>query len=84
MIYFPIDVRKAYPNVVHTVGDVAYDADGKEVMYDLQVIENKVAELQAIETAKQEAIEAAKISAQSKLSALGLTVDEVKAILGTT
>ena len=27
-------IYKLYPNVVRTVGDIAYDADGKEVAYD--------------------------------------------------
>jgi hypothetical protein len=27
-------IYKLYPNVVRTVGDVAYDADGNEVAYD--------------------------------------------------
>lgn len=29
---------KLYPNVVRTVGDTAYDADGNEVSYDLQAV----------------------------------------------
>lgn len=31
-------IYKLYPNVVRTVGDVAYDADGNEVAYDLQAV----------------------------------------------
>ena len=27
-------IYKLYPNVVHTVGDTAYDANGNEVAYD--------------------------------------------------
>jgi len=27
-------IYKLYPNVVRTVGDIAYDADGNEVAYD--------------------------------------------------
>jgi hypothetical protein len=42
----------------------------------------KLAELQAEETSKQDALIAAKESALSKLTALGLTQDEVKALLG--
>ena len=42
----------------------------------------KLAELQSDYTAKLEAEEAAKASAISKLTALGLTVEEVKALLG--
>ena len=31
-------IYKLYPNVVRTVGDVAYDADGNEVAYDLAAV----------------------------------------------
>lgn len=42
----------------------------------------KLAELQAAEITKKEEQEKAKASALSKLTALGLTADEVKALLG--
>ena len=32
-------IYKLYPSVVRTVDDVAYDADGKEVQYDLAAVE---------------------------------------------
>jgi len=32
-------IHKLYPNVVRTVGDVAYDADGNEVVYDLAAVQ---------------------------------------------
>jgi hypothetical protein len=68
-------IYKLYPSVVRTVGDTAYDADGNEVAYDLEAV-----------TAQAEADEQAKIdtkaSALAKLTALGLTADEVKALLG--
>ena len=63
-------------------GDVAYDQEGNEVAYDKSAAETKLTELQTAETAKQEAEVAAKESALSKLTALGLTADEVKALLG--
>ena len=31
-------IYKLYPNVVRTVGDIAYDADGNEVAYDLALV----------------------------------------------
>ena len=31
-------IYKLYPNVVRTLGDVAYDADGNEVAYDLAAV----------------------------------------------
>jgi hypothetical protein len=66
---------KLYPQVVTTVGDIAYDADGNEVAYDLQAI---TAQAQAdVQAAKD-----SKASALAKLTALGLTQDEVKALVG--
>jgi len=70
------------PTVVTIRGDVAYDANEQEVAYDMAQAEAKLAEMQAEETAKQEAQVSAKQSAMAKLSALGLTEDEIKALLG--
>jgi hypothetical protein len=70
------------PSVVTIRGDVAYDIDNQEVTYNKSFAEAKLTQLQAEETAKQEAEVAAKESALSKLTALGLTADEVKALLG--
>ena len=44
--------------------------------------QNKLAELEAAETAAEQAAKDAKASALAKLTALGLTQDEVKALLG--
>ena len=63
-------------------GDIAYDQEGNEVAYDKSAAEAKLAEMQSEETAKQQAEVAAKESALSKLTALGLTADEVKVLLG--
>jgi hypothetical protein len=63
-------------------GDVAYDANGQEVSYNLAQAEAKLVELQAIETAAEQAQATAKASALAKLAALGLTQDEVKALVG--
>ncbi len=70
------------PFVVIIRGDVAYDANQQEVAYDKDAAQAKLAELQAEETAKQQAQATAKASALSKLTALGLTQDEVKALVG--
>lgn len=32
-------IYKLYPNVVRTVGDTAYDADGNEVAYDKEAVQ---------------------------------------------
>ena len=68
-------IYKLYPTVIRTVGDVAYDKDGKEVAYDLQAV------IAQAETDAQAVIDT-KASALAKLSALGLTADEVKALVG--
>ena len=70
------------PNIVTIRGDIAYDANEQEVAYDMAQAEAKLAEMQAEETAKQEAQVSAKQSAMAKLAKLGLTEDEVKALIG--
>jgi hypothetical protein len=72
------------PTVVTIRGNVAYDAEGNQVTYDLAQAEAKLAELQAQAEADAQAVIDAKQSAISKLTALGLTQDEVKAILGAS
>jgi hypothetical protein len=66
---------KLYPQVTSTVGETAYDADGNEVAYDLQAV---TAQAQA----DAQAVIDTKASALAKLAALGLTQDEVKALVG--
>jgi hypothetical protein len=66
---------KLYPQVITVRGDVATDADGNEVAYDLQAVEAKVLEMQAAEEAKTQA-------AHDKLAALGLTPEDLQRILG--
>jgi hypothetical protein len=68
-------IYKLYPNVVRTVGDIAYDANGNEVAYDLQAV---TAQAQA----DAQAVIDTKVSALAKLAALGLTQDEVKSLIG--
>jgi 3-deoxy-D-arabino-heptulosonate 7-phosphate (DAHP) synthase class II len=68
-------LRQLYPNIVRTLGDIAYDEQGNVVSYDLEAVKAKEIEIQQAEVA-------AKASALSKLTALGLTQDEVKALLG--
>jgi len=63
------------PSVVTIRGEDAFDANDKPVTYDKTAAEAKLVELQAAEIA-------AKQSAINKLAALGLTADEVKALLG--
>ena len=68
-------VYKLYPQVISIANDIAYDADGNEVAYDLQAV---TAQAQA----DAQAVIDTKASALAKLTALGLTQDEVKALVG--
>ena len=69
-------------SVVTIRGDVAYDANEQEVAYDKTAAEAKLTELQAAEVSQEQAQATAKASALAKLTALGLTQDEVKALVG--
>ena len=75
MIDITKTIYKLHSNVIKTIGDTAYDADGNEVAYDLQAV---TAQAQA----DAQAIIDTKASALAKLAALGLTQDEVKALVG--
>jgi hypothetical protein len=68
-------IYKLYPQTTNTRGDIAYDANGNEVAYDLQAV---TAQAQA----DAQAVIDTKASALAKLAALGLTQDEVKALVG--
>ena len=70
------------PTVVTIRGDVAYDANEQIVQYDLAQAQAKLAELQAQEAQAEQAKVNAKASALAKLTALGLSEDEVKALVG--
>jgi len=75
-------IRALNPSVVTIRGDIAYDVNGNEVSYDKSAAEAKLAELQAAETAKEQAQATAKASALAKLTALGLTQTEINALIG--
>jgi hypothetical protein len=63
-------------------GDIAYDANEQEITYDKTQAEAKLAELQDQAQADAQAVIDTKASALAKLSALGLTEDEIKALVG--
>ena len=69
-------------SVVTIRDDVAYDANEQEVTYDATAAQAKLAELQSAESAQEQAQATAKASALAKLTALGLSEDEVKALIG--
>lgn len=75
MIDLMTAVFKLYPQVIRTVGDVAYDANDNEVAYDLAAVTAQA-------EADAQAVINTKASALAKLAALGLTQDEVKALVG--
>jgi len=77
----------AYPNAGVVSGNnidslKVLDKDHNPIIIDSATIIVKLAELQATETAQEQAQVTAKASALAKLVALGLTQDEVKALIG--
>jgi hypothetical protein len=68
-------IYKLYPQVVTIRGDIANDVNENEVSYDLQAVTAQA------ESDAQAVIDT-KASALAKLAALGLTQDEVKALVG--
>ena len=68
-------LTQLYPQAIVIRDDIAYDANGNEVAYDLQAV---TAQAQA----DAQVVIDTKASALAKLTALGLTQDEVKALVG--
>jgi hypothetical protein len=76
MINIQQTILKLYPQVqMVDNNNVAYDANGNEVAYDLQAVTTQA-------QADAQAVIDTKASALAKLAALGLTQDEVKALVG--
>ena len=69
------------PAIVTIRGTDAFDVNGNSVIYDSAAAQAKLAELQAAETAQEQAQATAKASAIAKLAALGLTQEEINALL---
>lgn len=70
------------PSVVTVRGDIAYDNNNNIVEYDVALAEAKLLEMKSEMAASQQAAETSKASALSKLAALGLSADEIKALTG--
>jgi hypothetical protein len=68
-------IYKLNPSVITICGDIAYDANGNEVAYDLAAVTAQA-------EADAQAVIDTKASALAKLAALGLTQDEVKSLIG--
>ena len=69
------------PTVVTICDDVAYDENKQEVKYNLEAAQTKLIELETAKIAAEQAKINSKVSALAKLTALGLTEDEVKALV---
>ena len=69
-------------SIVTIRGEEAFDEHGNPVAYDMSAAQAKLAELQAAEVTAQQAAETHKANAISKLSALGLSTDEINALIG--
>ena len=69
------------PQIVTIRGEEAFDKDDKPVAYDMVAAQAKLAELQAQESQAQQAQATHKQNAIAKLTALGLTQDEITALL---
>jgi hypothetical protein len=70
------------PAITVIRGDVAYDKDENEVSYDKAQAQAKLLEMQETELKAWQDKDTAKQSALAKLSALGLTQDEISALVG--
>jgi hypothetical protein len=75
-------IRAINPSIVTIRDIIAYDKDEQVVEYDMAQAEAKLIELQAQEAQTEQVAKDTKASALAKLAALGLTQDEVKALLG--
>jgi hypothetical protein len=75
-----IALYKIYPNATHTVGNEAFDANGNQVQYDINAVNTEIENQQAAEAQAQQTAEAHRQSAIAKLSALGLSADEINAL----
>lgn len=75
-------IRALNSSIVTIRDDVAYDANEQEVAYDKSAAEAKLEELKMAELTAWQDKDMAKQSALAKLAALGLTQEEVKALVG--
>jgi hypothetical protein len=69
-------------SIVTIRGEVAHDVNDNVVEYDMAAAEAKLVELQEAEASAKTAKAAAANTAISKLTALGLTADEIAALRG--
>ena len=82
MINIHKEIYAINPAIVTIKGDIAYDVYGNEVSYNMAQAEAKLIELQTQSEADAQVVIDTRTSALAKLAALGLTQDEVKALVG--
>jgi hypothetical protein len=82
MIYLGDAIRALNPSVVTIRGEEAFDANDKPVTYDLSAAQAKLTQMQAAEATATQTAATNKASAIAKLTALGLTADEISALTG--
>jgi hypothetical protein len=75
-------IRTINPSIVTLRDENAFDANETPVVYDMVAAQAKLLELQEAELKAWQDKDMAKQSAITKLSKLGLTDDEIKAITG--
>ena len=80
-------IREIHPNVATINGDEwgalqAWDADGNDVALNQSAIDDKAAELTTAQATAASDKATSKASAKSKLTALGLSEDEISAMFG--
>ena len=73
-------VYQLYPQARYISNEVVYDENDHIVEIDLSAVQTKANELQSAEAQAQQAAETHKQNAISKLSALGLSADEIAAL----
>jgi len=78
MIFLHDAIRALNSSIVNIRGEDAFDVNGNPVTYDMAAAQAKLTEMQAAE----QATVAHKASAVSKLTALGLSADEINALIG--
>jgi DNA-directed RNA polymerase specialized sigma24 family protein len=75
-------IRALNPTVVTIRGTDAFDANGNPVTYDATAAQTQLATMQAAEATAAQTAATNKASAIAKLTALGLTADEISALIG--
>ena len=71
-----------YSNVNNIQNGVVYDKNGSIFTIDESAVQAKAIEIEQLKAQEEQAAKDAKASALAKLAALGLTQDEIKALVG--